>query len=194
MTPTVNMLSSWIRLTWGGWVLGVPVIAALALAGEVVGIGGSQVLVGAGMGLAVGAMQGIAVRRIGVRAAPWIVACFVGLAAPFLAADLQRLGGIEHRYSLPLAVALGGLVAGAAQSVLLRPRFHSVVPWVVGSFLGWSLAGVAAGSADSLMRAHAIRGIWGALGYLGLVALGGLVLGVVTGMTLAWMLKREAVG
>jgi len=182
MTPTVNMLSSWIRLTWGGWVLGVPVIAALALAGEVVGIGGSQVLVGAGMGLAVGAMQGIAVRRIGVR------------AAPFLAADLQRLGGIEHRYSLPLAVALGGLVAGAAQSVLLRPRFHSVVPWVVGSFLGWSLAGVAAGSADSLMRAHAIRGIWGALGYLGLVALGGLVLGVVTGMTLAWMLKREAVG
>jgi len=44
------------------------------------------------------------------------------------------------------------------------------------------------------MRAHAIRGIWGALGYLGLVALGGLVLGVVTGMTLAWMLKREAVG
>jgi NhaP-type Na+/H+ or K+/H+ antiporter len=42
-------------------------------------------------------------------------------------------------------------------------------------------------------RARSLRGIWGALIYLGMVAGGGLVLGLVTGVALAWLLRREPV-
>ena len=38
-------LAVWLRATWLGWILGVPLILVLALAGEAVGIGGAQVLV-----------------------------------------------------------------------------------------------------------------------------------------------------
>ena len=43
--------------TWAGWLLGIPFIIILALMGEAVGIGGSQFLVGAGMGTGTGLLQ-----------------------------------------------------------------------------------------------------------------------------------------
>ena len=50
-------LSRWVRATWLGWLLGIPLIVVLALLAEGVGVGGAQVCVGAGMGLGVGFMQ-----------------------------------------------------------------------------------------------------------------------------------------
>jgi hypothetical protein len=105
---------SWIVKTSPGWLLGVPAIALLALLGEAVDIGGSQALVGAGMGGAVGLV-----------------------ALPFVVYDLGVRFGAGWAYSLTLLVGLGGVGA-------------------------------------------AIRGVPGALLDLGLVALGGVVLGVVT--------------
>ena len=46
-----KLFVSWIRNTWFGWLLGIPIIITLALIGEAVHIGGAQVLVGAGMGI-----------------------------------------------------------------------------------------------------------------------------------------------
>lgn len=84
----------WIRASGLGWLLGVPCIAALALVGEAFGIGGKQVLVGAGMGVAVGWMQGRLLRRVDLqRTAPWIWSCVVGLALPFLVTDLASTFG-----------------------------------------------------------------------------------------------------
>jgi hypothetical protein len=180
---------SWTGSTWAGWVLGIPFIIVLALAGEVLGIGGSQFLVGAGMGCGVGLMQGRALRRVGLEATLWFGSCTAGLAAPFLVSDLAHRMGATWPYSLPVCVAIGGIVAGVWQAVLLRPRFERAGWWIPGSALGWSLAAVAASRADGLVGSHSLRGLAGAGAYLGLVALGGLILGVVTGLVLVHGLR-----
>ena len=184
-------VASWTRATWFGWLLGIPCTILLALAGEAVGIGGHQVLVGAGMGCGVGLLQGRAVKRFRLDAIPWFCSCTAGLAAPFLASDVGHGLGATWKYSLPACVAIGGVVVGVWQAALLRKEFSGTIWWVVGSALGWSLAGVTAASADTLVRSHSIRGLAGAGAYLGLVAVGGLILGVVTGLVLPHGLRTR---
>jgi hypothetical protein len=186
------LLRRWVRATFGGWVLGVPTIAALALLGEVVGIGGSQALVGAGMGAAIGFMQARALRIVLPATAPWFWASLVGLSLPFLATDIAKLTGWSSAYSLYACVALGGCFVGVWQAFILRQRVHGAQWWAVASALGWTLAGGMAAVADGLTRGQQFRGLGGALAYLGLVASGGLVLGMITGVALTRMLRNEA--
>jgi hypothetical protein len=182
----------WTRATWFGWLLGVPSIALLALLGEVLGIGGSQTLVGAGMGAGVGLLQGTVLRRSGVRLMPWVGACVIGLALPFLVWDIAKAVGTHRTYSLFLCVTAGGLIAGILQATLLRARVPPTW-WVLASTLGWGLAGGLATSADTLLRAHSIRGLAGAGLYLGLITSGGIILGVVTGLVLSRHWRTTAV-
>lgn len=181
-------LGIWLRATWYGWLLGVPLIILLALAGEAVGIGGSQVLVGLGMGIGIGLMQGRAIRPLFPRPAAWSISTMAGLSLPFLVTDLSPLVGRELPYSLPVAVATGGLLIGVSQAVLLRGHVRAPAWWILASVAGWGLAAGMAGVADASLRAHSIRGVGGALLYLGAVAAGGLVLGLVTGAVLVRML------
>ena len=81
-------LTSSNRCFFGGWVLGIPFIIALALAGEAVGIGGTQFLAGVGIGAGVGLMQGRAIRSILNAFGPWFWPCAIGLGAPFLVTDI----------------------------------------------------------------------------------------------------------
>jgi hypothetical protein len=191
MTKDVGLHRRWVRATWGGWLLGIPCIIALALAGEAVGIGGSQVLVGAGMGAGVGFMQGRVMRGVIGKAAPWAAASLIGLALPFLATDLANIAGLHPAYSLHLAVAAGGLVVGAWQALLLRPRFPQAPVWIPASLVAWTLAAGTTALADLSRYARWPRGLAGALVYLGLIGVGGLVLGVITGAVLGWMLRQE---
>jgi len=186
-----RLFGPWVRATWAGWVLGVPLIAAFALLGEAVGMGGSQVLVGLGMGTAVGLMQGRVIRRVGPKLSAWLLSCVVGLGVPFLAVDVAKVAGFISEHSLHAAVALAGLIAGVWQAFLLRPRFRNTVWWIAWSVAGWALASGATAIADAMSREHAMRGLWGALAYLGLIAGGGLVLGLVTGLALVRGLRRE---
>lgn len=187
-----GILTRWIRATWTGWILGVPLIIVFALAGEAMGIGGFQVLVGLGMGVGVGFMQARALRPLVAAAGQWRWSCVVGLSLPFLTTDLLRESGREVPYSIYLAVALGGLIAGIWQALLLRRWFGRAGWWVVASLLGWSLAAGLGELADGMSRAYSFRGIWGALAYLGIIAAGGLILGVVTGMALAGLVREPA--
>lgn len=192
MTPTgLTILRRWVRATWGGWLLGIPCIIAFALAGEAVGIGGSQVLVGAGMGAGVGLMQGRVMRGVLGKAAPWAWSTAIGLALPFLVFDLAKAAGREWPFSLYICVAVGGLIVGAWQARLLRPYFRGTGSWVAASAVGWSLSAGAAALADSGRVSQSVRGIAGALLFLGIVAFGGLVLGLVTGVALARLPGRE---
>jgi len=186
-----KLLLSWIRKTWLGWLIGIPIIIALALIGEAIHIGGAQFLVGAGMGTGIGLMQGRVIRRLLEKRAMWICSSIVGLGAPFLLTDLSKFVGWHLPYSLPLAIALGGLIIGTWQAVLLSARFRQTGWWIVAGTLGWGLAAGTAAIADSPL-AHRIRGIWGALAYLGIIAAGGLILGVVTGVCLAWLARHES--
>jgi hypothetical protein len=186
-----KLFFSWVRATWFGWLLGIPIIIVLALIGEAVHIGGAQFLVGAGMGTGIGLMQARVIRRILPKAVLWICSCIVGLGAPFLLTDLSKFVGWNLPYSLPAAIGLGGLLIGIWQALILRSRLRQSGWWIVASVLGWTLAAGMPALADS-PRLHAIRGIWGALAYLGIIAAGGLILGIVTGLCLAWLVRSES--
>ena len=161
--------------------LGVPCIAVLALIGEAAGIGGSQVLVGAGMGLGVGLMQTRALKDLLPRPRAWLLPSVLGLALPFGVFDALKLMGRELPFSLFLSVAVGGVIVGVWQAALLRPKTGPAPAWIAASALGWSLAALAAQASDWLTRTRRIPGLTGALIYLATVAVGGLVLGLVTG-------------
>jgi hypothetical protein len=192
MTGHARLLRRWVRATWGGWLLGIPCIIALALAGEAVGIGGSQVLVGAGMGAGVGFLQGRVMRDLIGRSGPWAWSTAVGLALPLLAFDLARAAGRDWPFSLYPCVAIGGLLVGAWQARLLRPHFRRTGSWTAASAVGWFLAAGAAALADAGRVSQSIRGIAGALLFLAIVAFGGLVLGLVTGAALARLPRQGA--
>ncbi len=187
-------MRGWLRATSLGWLLGVPCILVLALVGEAIEIGGAQVLVGLGMGSAVGLLQGRAMRPVLGDAWPWLVASGVGLALPFLVADIAALREWELRYSLQWCVTIGGVIVGAWQALLLRARVRGTAWWLAASALGWTLAGTAARAADALTGNTSARGIAGALLFLVIVAAGGVVLGLVTGAALPRLVPRGAGG
>lgn len=182
---------TWVRATALGWLLGIPCIVLLALAGETVGIGGRQGLVGLGMGLAVGALQGRAIRPVLGAALPWMLATGAGFAMPFLLSDLAAYKEWPLDYSLPWCVAIGGGIAGLLQALLLRQRRRGVTAWGVAGVLGWSLAGAMAHAADSLTGKASARGMTGALLYLALAATGGVVLGLVSSWAMQRLKPRE---
>jgi hypothetical protein len=123
--------------------------------------------------------------------ARWFWSCVIGLAAPFLATDIASAAGLGSIYSLYASVAAGGLIVGAWQARLLRPRFKDGTWWVGASTLGWSVAGGTVAVASWMTQQRQVRGVWGLVAYLVVVAIGGLILGLATGMTLVWMVRRE---
>ncbi len=189
MTQTPSF-ARWLRATWLGWLLGIPLVVGLALLGESVGVGGAQVLVGAGMGAGVGLLQARALRGVLPAPSRWLWATVAGLAAPFLVTDVANALGGELPYWLYVAVAVGGTLAGAAQSLLLRPHARGKLGWIVASALGWSLAGATAALAEPLSRSSSWSGIVGALAFLGVVALGGGLLGIATAAALVRTLQN----
>lgn len=182
--PRAHALRRWLRATWLGWLLGVPTIAALAMVGEALGVGGAQFFVGAGMGLAVGLLQARALGRVLPRRRGWILASALGLGLPFAIGDLARLLDHALPYSLPVNVALGGLLVGILQARLLLPHLARAPLWIPTSALAWLAAAGTTAAADALFTARPLPGVAGALAYLGLIASGGLVLGLIGGLGL----------
>jgi hypothetical protein len=188
-----SLTSSWVKATSAGWLVGILLIVVLALIGEAFGIGGAQVLVGVGMGAGIGVMQGRVIRSIGADRAAWFWSCVLGLGAPFLAADLAAVARLNVPYWLPVSVAVGGLAAGAGQALILRSRFELTLLWVAASVVGWTLAAGTTAAADALFRSRSLRGILGALSYLGVIAAGGPLLGLVSAAAFSSMRRRDTV-
>ena len=177
-------LRPWIRITFLGWLLGIVFVVALALVGEVVGVHGSQISVGLGMGLGVGIAQERALRPLLGTSQSWRWVSALGLAIPFLVVDLARGLGRPIPYSLYVAIIAAGLTAGALQARLLKPHGLAPLSWIGASALGWTAASLMAAFADSLTRWSSVRGIPGAVLYLGLVGAGGVLLGAATSLPL----------
>ena len=172
----------WLRATSFGWLLGLVLMLILVGIGDAAGREALQFPVGLGMGAGVGILQGRALARMGGRGGAWAAASAGGLAAPFLAWDLTGPGMLQLPYELPLLVVCGGLLIGALQFPLLRPLYARAGIWVLACPIGWALAGATVPLADRLPR---IPGLVGALLFLSVIGLGGVLLGVVGGTTLA---------
>jgi hypothetical protein len=108
----------------------------------------------------------------------------IGLTLAFLLADGLRAMDRESPYAVQLALGIGGILAGTWQAYLLRAHKLGSEWWVLISGLGWTLAALAYGVADALGRSHWFRAPSGALIYLGITAIGGLLLGGTTGVVL----------
>ena len=184
------LIMRWVRSTELGWLLGIPLIIAFASIGEALGIGGLQCLVGAGMGAGVGWMQARELRGHLESPGRWALATLVALSLPFLVTDLLGLLGLRSLYSLGVCVICGGLLVATAQSRTLRldPPAHR--HWIVANLLGWSGAALLVGLADFVGRNRQPKGLLGAVLFLALVGLGGIVLGLATGGSMAAIRER----
>lgn len=182
-SPTTAPISTahWTRVTLLGWLLGVPLIALMATAGEMLKIESAQFLVGAGMGLGVGWMQGSALRATLGGAWRWAIATMLVLAIPFAFFDVAKLRAWDIGYSLQWAVTVGGLLVGMVQAQLLATRLRGTTAWIPATFAGYALSVAVTNGVDAFSRSLSVgNGVKLAM-FLGGVVLGGVVLGLTTG-------------
>jgi hypothetical protein len=178
----------WLRATWFGWLIGVPIIILLALIGEAVGIGGAQFLVGVGMGIGVGIMQSRFIKDLINRSTSWVWSTIVGLGLPFLVTDISKVADWNLSYSWLVLIAVGGLIVGLWQALILSSQVHKIILWAAVDALGWFVAMITPSLADLLPRLKAVRGIGGVLLYLA----GGLILSSITGVCLGWVFRQQS--
>lgn len=176
----------WILATFGGWILGVVVIILLAEALESVHIG-EQSPVGIGMGLSIGFTQWRVARKWFSTNSQWMWATLVGMGTPFLLSDVFGIWTERSMVMLILLnVAVGSLIVGLWQRRILQPHSAKATQWIPACIIGWML--VAAAPPLLVVAGHpeTSLALWR---NIGAIALGGVVLGVVTAGALVWLLQ-----
>lgn len=176
----------WTRATALGWVAGFVLMLVLLVLLEGLGLAG-QLGIGLGMGAGVGLLQARAIGPLIGARTRWTAATILGVALPFLAFDLASLAGAPVPWSLPAAVVLAGLCAGLMQRPLLAPLSDTPSGWLGASLLGWALAGSMVVLGELLPRTP---GVFGALRYIAVILLGGVLLGAVQGLALGRLLRK----
>lgn len=167
-------------MTFFGWSLGFALILVFIALFGLVGLGDAQVPVGLGMGVGVGLLQRRVVAERSGRGAGWLFASALGLTAPFLARDVARLLALKLPYALAGSVVVGGLLVGLLQWRVLRLGAGRGASWVLASVVGWALGGSTDVLNDKVLPKT--PGIAGALIYIGVVLIGGILLGASTGL------------
>lgn len=190
-----HFFTRWVRGTFAGWLLGFVFIILGAIAGDLIGGGESQFesqsIVGIGMGAGVGYAQGRVARQWLGATRRWVWASVIGMGVPFVVFDLVAAVWSEfaHLRSLQLDVAIGGLLVGLLQRRILCLHSDRANWWAPACVAGWTLAAGTAASGPLLDIIFPGRWLSLILN-LGMILLGGVVLGVVTGGVLVWMLRR----
>ena len=143
-------------------------------------------LVGIVLGIVVGVLQWLVLRRRVSGAGWWVLASAAGgygtLQAGFMpfSTSLQSFGVY---LSWTRVVALGGAVTGTLQWLVLRGQVSRAGWWVLASTVGWGL-GV------TVARAFP----WGVdtADAVGALVVTGAILGALTGGALVWLLRQPA--
>lgn len=137
------------------------------------------------LGIAVGILQWIVLRRRVSGAGLWVFAPAVGGLGIFHAVVFF---GFSTSYESLAAlfgwigiVALGGLVTGILQWIVLKGQVSRAGWWVLASTVGWVLSVI--GVRALPWGVDDLDALWG-------MVTTGLVLGVVTGGVLIWLLRQ----
>lgn len=179
-------MAHWTGATFLGWSLGFVLLLLFIAVAGMLGVGNAQFPLGLGMGTGVGALQRRLVAERVQAPTAWWRASILGVTAPFVAWDLAKLLRVPLPYALAGAVVLGGLTVGVLQARVLRAHSSRSAEWIPASLLGWALAAVMVAVNDFLPK---IPGLFGALIYVAVVLVGGLLLGLTTGLALEHILK-----
>lgn len=181
-----RLARAWIKASTLGWILGFVLVIAISLLFDALGAS-AQFMVGVGMGAGVGFMQARVLHQWLGSSAPWTATSAFGLGLPFILGDLLDVAGVEHLYSLPIYVLMGGLIAGVLQAKLLRSHASGVSRWIPACVVAW---GVPAGIV-LLNDAQLLPPVVSGLLFLALILFGGVVVGAVTGPVLARVLGAQ---
>ena len=174
----------WVLATFAGWVIGFVLAVALIIAIDSIGIP-SKAPLGLGMGLGVGfAQRRLAGQFIGSKNS-WLWSYVAGLTLPMLAYDVARLLVPTLAMNLALFVMIGGALTGVLQWRLLRSNSLNAVWWIPAMTVAWAIAAANVVVSDRYLPR--IPGIVGALLYISIILLGGIVVG----LTQSALLQRE---
>jgi hypothetical protein len=133
-------------------------------------------------GAVLGAVQWLALRRRLALSPWWIAATALGMGAG-LALSLALLGTSTDGAALPLRGLIAGAVLGIAQYMLLRSVSSRALVWALVVALCWALGWMITRAAGVDLTLQ-----WSVFG-----SSGALTFQLLTGLTLAWMLRRDKV-
>lgn len=186
--PVHTFVRRWLVATFAGWILGVVVMSVLDKGAQQIGMG-NHFPVGIGMGLSIGYVQWRVGRKWFNATSEWMLASLVGIGMPFVLSDVFSVWRSDAMIvSLLLNVALGSLIAGWWQWRILKRRSLAARWWILGSVAGWMLGAAAPLVLMSGGHPESSLALWCNIGAF---ALGGILLGVVTGGTLLWVLRSR---
>ena len=141
------------------------------------------------MGLSIGYVQWRVGRKWFHATSEWMFASLVGMGMPFVLSDVFNVWRSDAmELWLFLNVALGSLIVGWWQRRILQRRSIKAHWWIVGSVAGWTLAAATALILTTGGPPESSLELWR---NIGTIALGGIVLGVVTGGALVWVLRSR---
>jgi len=203
----------WVLLAFAGLIASIPLVGALAVAATLIvriiganenildkfdfGIVGIEISIGA----MVGFIQGLALRRVIKTKISWVLANVIGFA---ISSCIQTLATFVWKLpgdmvfplgvlGLAIGFVVGGMLSGVMQQRILRHHVRHSGWWVPASTIGWGLGliGFAAGFAilHPILPKPASPLI-GIAVLMGLLTLGSVFYGIVTGWTLIWLLRQ----
>jgi hypothetical protein len=188
----------WVLLTVAGWIISFPLgFILVAVAGWIIGVHDDSILLKLGLDNAavficiatvVSLMQWLALRRIVRRAGFWVLSSIIGFT---ISSSIH--GVVCHIWGYPddlgplgalvwaAACVVGGTLTGLLQQRILRRQVCHSAWWVPASAAGWGLVVIGFGIVSKILGVR--------LQVVGLIASSGL-LGIVTGVTLIWLLRQ----
>lgn len=176
-------IGRWTNATFIGWLLGVFLILLLSSILDAAGIQHMQFYLGIGMGAGVGFAQWWMTRKMLELDTRWIWASLFGMGGSFIFFDFFFSENASTK--LISSVLLGAFATGLLQYLLLRKKSARAQLWIIGCFIGWSLAVIMVRTIDYTMtiKAAGYLNLLVALLNLLIILSGGLILGFVTGIT-----------
>jgi hypothetical protein len=174
-------IKRWVRACFLGWLLGVILVLLLSSFLDFMGIENLQFYLGTGMGAGIGFAQWHQLRKYLKVNTYWILASIFGMTLPFLIVDQLSFGTYEQK--LPVCIALGGLVVGLLQYLLLKPNLNGSQLWIAGSVISWILGSsmVFLVNYTKQLNHDLFNNLILALINLILILSGGVVIGLVSG-------------
>jgi hypothetical protein len=176
---TTGLLGMWVLANGISWVAGAIITIILSYSVIIIYPEENNLLVGLGLGGAVGFAQWLVFRKRLSISSRWILYSVIGLGIPFIiGVVLEQAGTLPDSWAASEAIAftlvgsVGGLIAGLLQSHILRPYSSRAGWWVAFSTLGWGVTWLSVTAISEI--------VW---------IIGGVILGIVTGYPLLWILN-----
>ncbi len=138
----------WIWLTTAGWFIGILLIFVLGIFAEIIlpakEESGSQLGIGIAMGIGVGLMQWVVLRKYLESVQKWLWFSILGFTLSYVSFDIIASNvnsNLKPEVVLPFATTMGALISSWLQyKFILRNITPKAYNWIAYSTIAWLLA------------------------------------------------------